>query len=150
MTEHVQPLESLSRPCRILVVDDHQTFRRFVLSLLSKHPSVEIVGDVQDGVEAVQQSEMLQPDVVLLDIGLPRMNGIEAARQITRLVPGARIVFLTQECSRDVVQAALGLGAWGYVLKTQAGSELLMALETVRQGERFVSSGIAHSSPDQP
>lgn len=88
---------------------------------------------------AVQKAAELCPDLILLDIGLPGLNGIEAGRQIRKLVPNAKIIFLTQESSDDVVHAALELGALGYVVKTQAGSDLLAAVDAVLQGKQYVS-----------
>jgi len=88
---------------------------------------------------AVQKAAELCPDLILLDIGLPGLNGIEAGRQIRKLVPDAKIIFLTQESSDDVVRAALELGALGYVVKTQAGSDLLAAVDAVLQGKQYVS-----------
>jgi len=125
---------------RILVVDDHEPFRRFVSSTLHEQPNLQVIGEVQDGLEAVRQAETLQPDLILLDIGLPRLNGIEAARRIGELAPNARIIFLTQESSAEVVREAFRLGAWGYVVKAQVGQELLIAVESVMQGKRFISS----------
>jgi DNA-binding NarL/FixJ family response regulator len=130
-------------PIRILVVDDFQPFRAFVSSVFSQAPELHIVAEVSDGLEAVQKANELQPDLILLDIGLPKLNGIEAARQIRKLVPGSKILFLSQESSPDVVQEAISLGAMGYVVKAHAGSELLAAVEAVRQGRRFVSSGVS-------
>jgi DNA-binding NarL/FixJ family response regulator len=125
---------------RILVVDDHEPFRRFVSSTLSEQTNLRVIGEVADGLEAVHQAEALQPDLILLDIGLPGLNGIEAARRIGELVPNARIIFLTQESSADVVREAFSLGAWGYVIKLQAGEELLIAVESVMQNKQFRSS----------
>ena len=86
--------------------------------------------------------------MILLDIGLPGLNGIEAARRVRELAPEAKIIFLTQESSVDVVHEALSLGAWGYVAKVQAGRELLVAVDMVMQGKRFVSSGLdGHENP---
>jgi len=102
-------------------------------------PDLQVIGEVSDGLEAVQKSAELQPDLVLLDIGLPSLNGIEAARQIRKLVPELKIIFLTQESSADVVQEALSLGARGYVVKGMAASKLLTAVEAVLQGKTFVS-----------
>jgi len=125
---------------RILVVDDHEPFRRFVSSTLSEQTNLKVIGEVADGLEAVHQAEALQPDLILLDIGLPGLNGIEAARRIGKLAPNARIIFLTQESSADVVREAFSLGAWGYVIKIQAGQELLIAVESVMQNKQFRSS----------
>jgi DNA-binding NarL/FixJ family response regulator len=124
---------------RVLVVEDFEPFRRFLSSTLQKVPGLQIVGEVSDGLEATQQAEKLQPDLVLLDIGLPTLNGIEAARRIRRLSPASKIVFLSQESSADVVQEALSLGGRGYVVKARAGSELLAAVEAVLLEKQFVS-----------
>ena len=127
---------------RVLVVDDHEPFRRLVCSMLQEQASVQVVGEVQDGLEAVRQAELLQPDLILLDIGLPGLNGIEAARRIGKVASAARIIFLTQECVPDVVKEAFRLGAWGYVIKARAGAELLAAVEAVSHGRTFVSDGL--------
>lgn len=100
---------------------------------------MEVVCELSDGLAAVQKAEELKPDLILLDIGLPGLNGIEAGRQIRKVVPSAKIIFLTQESSEDVVQEALSLGALGYVVKTRAGSDLLAAVETVLEGKQYVS-----------
>jgi DNA-binding NarL/FixJ family response regulator len=100
---------------------------------------LEVVCELADGLAAVQKAEELNPDLILLDIGLPGLNGLEAGRQIRKLVPNAKIIFLTQESSEDVIQEALKLGAQGYVIKTRAGSDLLPAVEAVLQGKQYVS-----------
>jgi DNA-binding NarL/FixJ family response regulator len=123
---------------RILVVEDHEQFRRFIYSTLEKAPELQVVDIVSDGLAAVQKAEELQPDLILLDIGLPKLNGIEAARRIRRLSPETKILFLSQESSADVVREALGTGASGYVVKSDAGSELLEAVSAVLRGEQFV------------
>lgn len=92
--------------------------------------------------EAVQKAEELKPDLILLDIGLPNLNGLEAAKRIRQVAPNAAIIFLTQNSDRDVVRAALSNGALGYVLKADAGRELLAAVVRVLEGDDFVSSGI--------
>jgi DNA-binding NarL/FixJ family response regulator len=127
-------------PIRVLVVEDFVPFRRFICSTLGKKGELQVIGEASDGLEAVHKAEELQPDLILLDIGLPTLNGIEAARQIRILAPDAKIIFVSQESSADVVQEALGLGAWGYVVKTQAGSDLLAAVETVLLEKQFVST----------
>jgi DNA-binding NarL/FixJ family response regulator len=123
----------------VLVVEDFEPFRSFVCSALKQKPELEVVCEVADGLAAVQKAEELNPDLILMDIGLPGLNGIEAARQIRKLVPNAKFIFLTQESSEDVIQEALKLGALGYVIKTRAGSDLLPAVEAVLQGEQYVS-----------
>jgi DNA-binding NarL/FixJ family response regulator len=130
---------------RILVVDDFEPFRSFVLSVFSETSGFEVIGEASDGMEAVQKAEELLPELILLDIGLPRLNGIEAARQIRKLAPKSKILFLSQESSADVVREALSFGAMGYVVKADAGNELLAAAEAVRQGRRFVSNGLSGS-----
>jgi DNA-binding NarL/FixJ family response regulator len=130
-------------PIRVLVVDDYEPFRRFVCSTLKQLPDLQVIGEASDGLEAVQKAVELHPELIVLDIGLPRLNGIEAARQIRKLRPECKILFLSQESSADVVQEALSLGTSGYVVKAYAGSELLAAVEAVCQGEQFVSRGIS-------
>jgi DNA-binding NarL/FixJ family response regulator len=115
---------------RVLVVDDCEPWRRFVCSVLQKQPELEIVGEVADGLAAVQKAGELHPDVILLDIGLPILNGIEAARRIRRNFPDSKILFVSQESSADVVQEALSTGACGYVEKANA-SDLLRVLNAV-------------------
>ena len=129
------------------MVDDYEPFRRLICSTLRKRPELQIVGETADGLEAVQKAEELQPDLVVLDTGLPSLNGIEASRRIRKLSPESKILFVSQESSGDVAQEALALGALGYVVKTHAGSELLAAVEAVCQGRRFVSAGLAGHVP---
>ena len=108
---------------------------------------MHIVAEATDGLEAVQKAEEFQPDLILFDVGLPKLNGIEAARRIRTVSPESKILFVSQESSADVVQEALRLGALGYVAKTQAGSDLLAAVEAIFQGGRFVSAGLAGHVP---
>jgi DNA-binding NarL/FixJ family response regulator len=125
---------------RVLVVEDFEPFRRFVCATLGKRPDLQLVGEASDGLEAVQKAVELQPDLILLDIELPTLNGIEAARQIRELVPASKIIFLSLESSADVVQEAFSLGARGYVVKANAASDLLAAVETVISGKKFIGS----------
>jgi DNA-binding NarL/FixJ family response regulator len=132
--------ESLQRSSvRILIVEDFAPFRQFVRSTLGGRRDLNVVGEVSDGPEAVQKAVELKPDLILLDIGLPTMSGIKAARQIRELVPESKIVFLSQESSADVVREALSMGAWGYVVKAKAGSQLLAAVDAVISGKQFFS-----------
>jgi DNA-binding NarL/FixJ family response regulator len=130
-------------PVRVLVVDDYEPFRRRVISMLQKQPELQIVCEASDGLEAVQTAEELQPDLILLDVGLPKLNGIEAARRIRQLSPGSRILFISQESSADLVREALATGARGYVVKTDAGTELRTAVNAVLRGEQFVGRRFA-------
>jgi DNA-binding NarL/FixJ family response regulator len=132
---------------RVLVVEDFEPFRRFVCSTLGKRPKLQVIGDAVDGLEGVQKAEELQPDLILLDVGLPALNGIEAARRIRTLSPESKILFVSQESDADVVQEAFRVGALGYVVKTRVGNDLLAAAEMVCQGKRFVSAGLAGHVP---
>jgi DNA-binding NarL/FixJ family response regulator len=123
----------------VLVVEDYEPFRQYVCSTLGKRTELQIVGEVADGLEAVQKAEELLPDLILLDIGLPTLGGIEAARRIRELSPQSRILFVSQDSSVHVVQGALAEGAKGYVVKTDARRELLTAVDAVLRGEQFVS-----------
>jgi DNA-binding NarL/FixJ family response regulator len=127
---------------RTLVVDDSEPWRQHILSILQTQPELRVVADTADGLEAVQKAKELQPDLILLDIGLPNLNGLEAANRIRQVAADAKILFLTLNSDQDVVRAALNTGAQGYVLKTDAGRELLPAVAGVLGGDDFVSSGI--------
>jgi DNA-binding response OmpR family regulator len=126
----------------VLVVEDFEPFRRFVTSTLRTRPELKVICEVADGSDAVQKAEELQPDLVVLDIGLATLNGIEAARRIRKVAPASKILFLSQESCTEVVQEAFKLGALGYVVKGQAASELLVAVDAVLQGRQFVGSGL--------
>jgi DNA-binding NarL/FixJ family response regulator len=128
---------------RILVVDDYEPWRRFVLTTLLNQQELHIVGEATDGLEAVQEAQQLQPDLILLDIGLPTLNGIEAARRIREVSPKSKILFVSENRSWDIAEEALGTGAGGYVVKSAAASELLPALNAVPGGKRYVSASLA-------
>jgi DNA-binding NarL/FixJ family response regulator len=128
---------------RVLVVDDYEPFRRFVCSTLGKRSELQVVGEASDGLEAVHKAEELQPDLIVLDIGLPTLSGIEVVRRLRKLCPECKILVVSQESFADVVQEVLSLGVLGYVVKAYAGSELLAAVRTVRQGRQFVSKGLS-------
>ena len=130
------------KPVRILTVEDFGPFRRFITSLLNERPALRVICEAENGLDAVERAQELKPDLILMDIGLPGLNGIEAARRIRGLVPNSKIIFLTQESSREVVQEAINLGAFGYVLKSEAESDLLKAVEAVLQGNPFFGSGV--------
>ncbi len=129
-------------PIRILIADDFRDWRRQVHSLLQTRPAWRVIAEASDGLEALQKAEELKPDLILLDIGLPKLTGIEAARQIRQLSPSSRIIFVSQNSDLDVVRAALGTGALGYVRKTDARRELLPAMDAVLRGEQFISSSL--------
>ena len=123
----------------VLVVEDFAPFQRFISSTLKKSPDLQVIAVVSDGLEAVQKAEELQPDLILLDIGLPTLNGIEAARQIGKAVPDCKILILTQESAPEIVEEAFAVGARGYVMKAHAQRDLLAAVNAVLQGELFLS-----------
>lgn len=118
-------------PIRVLLVDDYKLWRLTVRSILEGTRRFRIVGEAGDGIEAIEKAATLLPDVVLLDIGLPRVNGIEAAQKIRQMSPESTIIYLTQEVDADIQRAALATGAAAYVVKSKAARELLQALETV-------------------
>ncbi len=128
---------------RILLVDDFGPFRRFISQTLQMRQGLAIVGEAAEGLEAVQKAQELRPDLILLDIGLPKLNGIEAAHRIREVSPESKIVFVTQESSAEIAKAALGTGARGYVPKSDAGRELVPAIQAVLNGEVFISSSLA-------
>jgi DNA-binding NarL/FixJ family response regulator len=133
----------------VLVVDDYEPFRRFLCSTLARRPEFQIVGEAWDGLEALDKAEELQPDLILLDIGLPTLNGLEVARRIRKVAPMSKIIFVTQESSADVIAEALSLGAMGYVIRTRA-SELLAAVRAVLQGRHYVSNVTVERAIAQP
>src|SRR5271155_3984561 len=124
----------MTQTARIILVDDFKPWRRLVASLLKDNPDWEVICEASDGLEAVQRAEELKPDLIVLDIGLPKLNGLDAARQIRLLSPNSKILFLSQESSADVAQEAFKLGALGYVVKAHSGTELLLAVQAVLEG----------------
>jgi len=130
---------SHAAPVRVLVAEDFVPYRRYICSTLASLCGLQVVGEVSDGLEAIQKAVELRPDLIVLDIGLPILNGIEVAREIRSLVPESIIIFLTQESSADVVQLAFNVGVRGYVVKSNAVADLLAAIDAVLLGRTFVS-----------
>ena len=124
---------SLTRLHRVLVVEDHAAFRRIVCELLQESAAVQIVGEAADGLDAVRKAEALQPDVVVLDINLPTMSGLEVASHIRAVVPSAKVVFITVELSLEVMDEAFRRGAHGYVYKPRAQRDLLSVLDAIHK-----------------
>jgi DNA-binding NarL/FixJ family response regulator len=125
---------------RVLVVDDFDPWRRFASAALQRQPDLQIVGEACDGSVAVQKAQQLQPELILLDIGLPGLNGIQASRRIRELSPKSKILFVTENQSPETARAAFRAGAHGYVVKSSAGSELLPGIRAVLRGELFASA----------
>lgn len=130
-------------PIRVLVVDDYEPWCRYCSTALRKRPGLQVIGEVSDGLKAVQQAEELRPDLILLDIGLPGLNGIEAAHEIREVSPASKILFVSEYRSADIAEAALNAGAGGYVVKSDAASDLSPAVDAVLKGERFLSASLA-------
>jgi len=137
--QNSEPADAGGAIIRILLVDDHQPWRHFVLSMVNKTPRCEVVGEAADGMEAIERGLELKPDLILVDIGLPKVSGIEVARRLGEMLPGTKIIFLTQNSDQDLMAHCLANGAMGYVLKADAGSELLPAIQTVLEGTRYIS-----------
>ncbi len=131
-----------THPIRILLVDDHAVIRQALRMLLGSQPELEVVGDVENGREAVQAVEKLNPDVVLMDVVMPGLNGLEATRQIRRSSPGTRVVMLTGFVDEDQLLDSLRSGASGYVIKKSDVSELILAIQTVHRGNSYFSSAL--------
>lgn len=123
---------------RILVVDDFEPWRRCLCSYLQENTAWQIISEASDGLEAVEKSRELQPNIVLLDIGLPTLNGIEAAKQIREVSPASRIVFLSENTRPEVVREALRVGGCGYVMKGDAGDDLVAAVDAAIANQQFV------------
>ena len=133
---HDLPLQL--HPVSILVADDNEPWRRWVCSVLETQERLRVVAEASDGLDAVEKAGQLTPDLILLDIGLPNLNGILAANRIKQVACGAKLIFLTLEGDQEVVKAVLSDGAFGYVLKADA-AELLAAIDAVLRGERYLS-----------
>ncbi len=128
---------------RILIADDHEVARRGIRALLEGRPGWEVSGEARDGREALEMAAMLKPDVVLLDIGMPNLNGLDAARQILAAAPDSRILILTMHDTEQVVREVLSAGARGFLLKSDAGRDLVTAVEALQHGRTFFTTKVA-------
>lgn len=128
---------------RILVADDHEVARRGVRALLESHPGWEVCGEAADGREAVNLASRLKPDLILLDIGMPSLNGLDATRQILAADPDVRVLILTMHDSEQVVREVLAAGALGFLLKSDAGRDLLAAVEALQNRRTFFTTKVA-------
>lgn len=132
---------------RVLVVDDYEPWRRFIRLTVLAYEKLQIIGEASDGLEAVRKAQQLQPDLILLDIGLPGTNGIEAARQIRKVSPTSKILFVSENPSWDIAGEALRAGGSGYIVKSDAARELISAIWVVLQGKLFVSARLTNDRP---
>ncbi len=136
------------RVLRILIADDHEVARKGIRSLLEGHPGWEVCAEAKDGREAVDFATQIKPDVLLLDIGMPNLNGLDAARQILAMTPDARILILTIHDSEQVVREVLAAGARGFLLKSDAGRDLIAAVEALQNRRTFFTSKVAQMMLD--
>ncbi|MBE3583060.1 MAG: response regulator transcription factor [Limnochordaceae bacterium] len=134
---------SASAPCRVLIAEDHTIVREGIVALLSEEPDLQIVGEAADGQQAVELAERLRPDVVVMDIGLPGLNGIEATRRIRQRLPHTKVLALTVYETDEYLEEMLRAGVSGYVLKRAAAHELIAALHRILQGEVALDPAVA-------
>ena len=130
-------------PIRVLIVDDHTILREGIRSLLEREPDIEVVGEAADGEEAVAKADQLQPDVVLMDIGMPRLNGIEATRRIKQAHPAIKVLILSMHDDEEYVRSLMRAGASGFVLKRSAATDLVVALRAAHQGHTVLAPELA-------
>jgi len=144
------------RPIRVLLVDDHAVVRKGLRALFEREPGIEVVGEAEDGEQAVRTVERLRPDVILMDLEMPGMGGVEATRQISESHPEAKIVVLTSHAAEEDVFPALKAGALGYLLKHSAPDDVLRAIRQAYRGETVLHPAIARmvlqelNRPPQP
>ena len=133
---------------RILIADDHEVVRRGIRALIESHPGWEVCGEAQDGREALEQAREVKPDLILLDVGMPNLNGLEAARQILGSCTATQILILTMHYSPQLVREILAVGARGFLLKSDAGRDLLTAVEAVQNHRTFFTSQVTEIMVD--
>ncbi len=126
---------------RILIADDHPVVRHGLRNLLEVQKGWEVIDEAADGLEALEKADRLNPDVILLDVSMPKLNGLEACRLIRKAVPGTEILIVTQHDSPQMMREALAAGARGYVVKSNAGRDLLAAVAAVSQHKPFTLGG---------
>lgn len=126
-------------PVRILLVDDHEIVRRGLRAVLEAEPDLEVTDEAANGLDAVEKAELLKPDVVLMDISMPQLNGLEAARRIRRALPTAEVLFLTMHESEQMIREGMEAGGRGFLLKSDAGHELIPAVRSLSRHKPFFS-----------
>ncbi len=129
-------------PIKILIADDHQLFREGLVTLLSDDPNIEVVGEVEDGKQAVDHAKKLAPDILIMDIGMPLVNGIEATGILKKELPDLKVIGLTMHAEKNFVKGMLEAGAYGYLFKNCAYDELILAINTVHSGNKYLSNEI--------
>jgi DNA-binding NarL/FixJ family response regulator len=134
--------------CSIVLADDHVMFRQGVKRIIEETPGLEVVGEADDGLELLSLLKARLPELVILDISMPHLRGLEATREIKKLYPRVKVIFLTMHRSREFLQQALEAGSDGFLLKEDADSELLRAIQTVRGGKKFISSLLSTEMAD--
>lgn len=127
---------------RVLIVDDHEVVRRGVRSLLETRPDMQVIGEAGDGLDGVLQAKTLKPDVVVMDVSMPKMNGLEATREIRRLLPDTKVLILSQHEIGEMVRQALIAGAHGYVVKSAISNQLLTALDNIQRNVPFKAASL--------
>ena len=131
-------VKQIDRPVRILIADDHPGIRKTVRSTLEQHPRFEVVGEAEDGAKAIREARRLKPDVVVLNVAMPVLNGLEAAREIKTSLPQSAIVILSLNVDQLFIEEAKKIGVRAYVAKTEAGKALIKAIEAALEGDDFV------------
>ena len=132
---------------RVLAVDDSVVWRGFVIAHLVDK-SVQVVGSADDGLTAIQKARLLRPDIIIMDIWMPRLNGLAATREIRRVVPASRVLIVSNETDPAIVHAAFSAGACGYVLKSQTAVDLVEAVRAIVRGEVFIGRGLTIGGDD--
>jgi DNA-binding NarL/FixJ family response regulator len=131
------------KPLRVLIADDHEVVRRGICEMVRQHPHLQVCGEASDGRQAVKIAAELKPHIVIIDIGMPQLNGLEATRQIVHQDPDVKVLVLTMHESEQIVREVLGAGARGYLLKSDAGRDLVAALEAIVRRKTFFTSKVA-------
>jgi DNA-binding NarL/FixJ family response regulator len=132
------------KPARILIADDHEVFRRGLRSVLADVPAWQVIAEAGDGAEAVQLAATLAPDIVVIDLSMPRLNGLDAARQIRSSLPTTQVLIVTAHESEQLIREVLDAGALGYLLKSDAGALLVKAVESLLEGRPWFTSKVGH------
>lgn len=132
---------------RILLVDDHPIVREGLKTVLQRRPGWQVIGEASNGMEALEKAESLQPDVMVLDITMPKMNGLEVCRLLKQRMPGIEVLMVTQHDSPQMMREALSAGAKGYVVKSNAARDLLEAIEVVSKHEVFTALARMDATP---